>query len=255
LSRTSTPLGHAEDGELVTRTYALTDGSMDKGSLARKISEVTAAVKHPPQSGFHKFNKFHYSTRDDIFGVIRGELAQRKVAVLPSILSVRHEDTGRTTKSGNPISRIVVRVSVALVDSESGEEFEQTWEGESHTDDDKGVQQAVTQALRFWATNTFMLLDGSDEQLHGNAGTQNETVHRQSADSPADTIKARLKRLGFSDQQQNGFLQFIATTENVGSIADVHPGRLQMWASRMNASPDNEARDKVLNVLNEQEAA
>lgn len=228
-------------------------------TLAQKIAAVTAAVKHPPQSGHNKFHNYKYSTRDDIFGVIRGELAERGVAVLPSVMSVERDSTGRTSKSGAVTMRFAVRVSIVMVDSETGEEAEQIWEGESHTEDDKGVPQAVTQALRFWATNTFMLLDGSDEQMYGKPGTQAPTssssgpppqkVNRQQASAGATDAKshmaARLKGLGFELDDVKAFFAYIADSDDAADIDAVHPGKLKMWADRMNNASDEQVNEKV----------
>lgn len=235
-------------------------------SLAQKIAAVTAAVKHPPQSGHNKFHNYRYSTRDDIFGVIRGELAARGVAVMPSVMSVERLPTGRKSKSGAETIRFVVRVSIVLVDSESGEDSEQVWEGESHTEDDKGVPQAVTQALRFWATNTFLLLDGSDEQMYGQAGTQTPSgppppnVHREPA-PPSDAgteakgqMAARMKALGYELDDVKAFFAFIAMRDGSPWIDAVHPGKLALWAERMAGGTDAAIKTKVDEALQEMRA-
>lgn len=237
-------------------------------SLAAKIADVMASVKHPPQSGRHKYHNYSYSTRDDIFGSIRDELASREVAVFPQVLSVERRPTGKQTKNGDEIVCIAVTVSVNLVDSETDERFEQLWQGEAHTDDDKGVQQAVTQALRFWATNTFMLLDGSDEQMYGKPGTQSgssrgnaSSVRRKKATpTPADSataIRKRLVSLDFEPDQIKLFEAYIAGVEEVDTIGDVHAGRLRLWARRIEDASDEDVRGKVLDAIagDDEEAA
>lgn len=221
-------------------------------NLAKKISEVIAAVKHPPQSGHNKFHGYSYSTRDDIFGVIRHELAARGVAVLPEVVEVIREGGDKV----GGMTRIIVKLRVTLADGESGETATQAWEGESHTKDEKGVQQAVTQALRFWAVNTFMLLDGSDEQMYGQPGTQTsqthaQPVHRQSAPpaDPREGLRKRLAALNFNSEAFARFGAYIARVERVAAFEDVPRSRLNVWLNRMSLTDDVQAAAKIKQIL------
>jgi hypothetical protein len=208
-------------------------------TIAQKLADVTASVRQPPQSGRNTYHNYDYSTRDDIFGVIRGELSSRGVAVLPSIEDVQRTNTGKTTKSGLPIVNTLVTVKILLVDAESGESLQQTWQGEAEGEDDKNVPKAVTQALRFWATNTFMLLDGSDEQMYGQPGTQSapqRNVRRQESSEPV-TVENQTARIvkvlngaGFNDQQAEMYLDHIAKKEGAQDVSALPAARLKSWA-------------------------
>lgn len=225
-------------------------------SLAKKLAEVVSAVKHPPQSGHNKFHRYDYSTRDDIFGVIRGELSKRGVVIVPSVEEVVHHDTGRVSKGGAATVRFNVRVRIIITDGE--EEYVSAWWGESHTEDDKGIQQAVTQALRFWATNTFMLLDGSDEQMYGQAGTQTDNVRREESGPTLKGAKValanRLAGLGYDADQQRAFAAYVASSQSVSNIDEVPADKLQRLVDSMVALDDAAARAKVNTIIN-QEAA
>ncbi|MFU8807231.1 MAG: ERF family protein, partial [Bradymonadaceae bacterium] len=214
-------------------------------SLAKKIAEVMLAVKSPPQTGRNKFLGYQYSTRDDIFGVIRGELGKRGVAVLPEVLSVVREPTGRTTKSGAETMRVNVEMAVTLIDGESGEERRQLWAAEAQTEDEKGVPQAITQGLRFWAVNTFLLCDGSDEQMYGEPGTQvgaGQPVHRKEAPptNPRQAIIDRLRGLLYNDESIAAFGGYVARFEKAAHFNDVEPGRLMVWAGKLKAMSDQD---------------
>lgn len=230
-------------------------------TLANKIADVIRSVKAPAQSGYHTFNRFHYSTRDDIFMAIRGELASRGVAAIPSVELLSLESAGETKRGGSQM-RALVRVTMTLIDSESGETLTQQWVGEAVTSDDKGIQGAATQAIRFWAVNTFMLCDGSDEQIYDKPGTQatapakNHQVKREEA-PPADPRRALVKRLydlGLSEEQAKLFGGFIAKHENVESARQVSDARMRMWLDRLKSKADDDARQSVLSAL-EQMAA
>lgn len=222
-------------------------------SIAKKKADIIRAVKSPPQSGYNSFNKYKYSTRDDIFVVVRGELAQRNLAISTSILSVDHQLTGKKTKSGLDTMRIVVEMRISIEDGDTDEKEHHTWFAEAQTEDEKGIPQAVTQGMRFWLVNTFLLCDGSDEQLHGAAGTQvdSQPVHRKEA-PPADPRQAifeRLRGLRYSDDGIARFCGYVAQAEKVTLFNDVDPGRLMIWAGRLKAMSDKDIQDRMAKIM------
>lgn len=234
-------------------------------TLGKKIAEVIANVSHPPQSGTHDYMGYDYSTRDDIFGVIREELASRGVVALPSVELLNLDECGKTSK-GRVQYRALVNVTVQLVCGETGESTTQKWCGEAITTEDKGIPAAATQAIRFWAVNTFMLLDGSDEQIYGNPGTQkgrsqtsNHNINRrQSPPSEEDDrarIANRLRQLDFNDKQIASFGNYIASVEEVGNFDDVPATRVRVWADQVCSTGDDEVRNRILNALQQDQAA
>lgn len=237
--------------------------STPKSSIAKKIAEVTAAVKHPPQTGRNKHLNYDYSTRDDIFGVIRGELAQRGVAVMPSVIAVQREPTGASTRSGSPTMRVTVEVEIALSDGD--EQIVQSWQGEAHTHDDKGVPQAVTQALRFWAVNTFMLLDGSEDGMYRNASSTPSNARSASTPEPQEVpapqentreaIVAFLSGIGFKTEQIVSFGQWIAARENAPNIKAVPDDRLPVYLASLRKRSEEDARKMVMAKIKSKDAA
>lgn len=214
-------------------------------TLTRKLAEVVSAVKHPPKSGNNKFHKYDYSTRDDIFGAVRGELASRGVSIFPEVLEVV-----RCPVAPGEMNRVIARMRITLCDSETGENFAQLWEGESHTKDEKGVPQAVTQALRFWAVNTFMLLDGSDEQLHGNVSTPAQNVQRQEPPTnPLADLASLLKGLGYDADQVKTFGAGLAIMEETENIQAIPEARLRVLADNLSSRPEAEAKSSINKVM------
>lgn len=230
-------------------------------SIAKKIAEVTENVRMPAKTGSNKHLGYDYSTRDDIFAVIRKELSARGVSVLPSVVRVERTETGAKTRSGSPTQRVAVEVEITMVSEEGS--HTQTWHGEAHTHDDKGVQQAVTQALRFWAVNTFMLLDGSDEQIAGSypapagspASASNVHSARPAPQGAGDLIQkviSRLKELQFSEQQVTAFGRFCAQKEQVSALKEVPVARLAKYMATLQGA-DDQVRKRVLKAIKQVE--
>lgn len=218
--------------------------------IAKKISEVIATVKQPMKSARNQHLKYDYSTKDDIFEVVREAMAKKNLAIAPSMELVERIE-GAKTKSGAIQFMSRIRLTVIIIDGDSGESLTTTWEGESITSDDKGLPQAATQAMRFWAINTFMLMDGANEELsQGDTVARKESVIVQEA-PPADVLAAietRVRRLRFTDDQLEDFLGYIARIEKVEDVEDVPPHRLLAWHNRMEKQ-DDKACTETINKL------
>lgn len=223
-------------------------------SLAKKLVLIRRHIKDPIKSGRNKFHNYDYSTKDDVFEVLRPALAEFGVAALPSQTAVRFIDTNTKTKSGVPIRKVVVEMTVTLIDEDSGETFVQHLVGESDTEDDKGIPQATTQALRFWAINTFQLLDGEVEYMDEVHTSPPKTtkIHREEAtptrDESIKTIESRFRELEFSKAQYELFRGWVAKKEEVERFEDLSDARLLVWANNLQKA-DEPVRKRLLQIL------
>lgn len=224
--------------------------------IAKKISEVIATVKQPMKSARNQHLKYDYSTKDDIFEVVREAMAKKNLAIAPSMELVERIE-GAKTKSGAIQFMSRIRLTVIIIDGDSGESLTTTWEGESITSDDKGLPQAATQAMRFWAINTFMLMDGANEELsQGDTVARKESVIVQEA-PPADVLAAietRVRRLRFTDDQLEEYLSYIARKEKADSIDDVPEHKLLAWHNRMEKRDDRDMTELINNLIGGKEA-
>lgn len=227
--------------------------------IAQKLAQIISNIRQPERSGYHSYQDYEYSTRDDLFRVIRCELANHGIAIIPSVECTSLEPAGETSK-GKPQVRAQVRLTVRLIDGESGEEMESTWDGEAVTTEDKGIQQAATQAVRFWCVNTFLLMDGSDEQMYGKSGAsggQTTNVHRQQSSytDPLDAMYQKLRSAGFSDDQISTWLDgYVADIEGAEMIGEVLESRLHAWADKVCSATDEQVRAKVMDALSDDAA-
>lgn len=231
--------------------------------IAKKVASIINDIQQPEQSGENTYDGFEYSTRDDIFRVVKPQLAAHGIAMLVSVETLETVQVGKTN-SGKPQFLTRVRVDVKLVDEGENNTLEASWEGEAIDHGGRGVQQAATQAIRFWMTNTFLLTDGSEEAIYqgspnaGNGQGQVQNVQRQKASSTKQQDSSKLVKkvrdLNFNDQQVEEFKRHIARTYNVASFDQVPAGRIKRWYELMGEKSDAEARQTIMNLIGAQAA-
>jgi len=212
-------------------------------SLTEKLTQVTEQIEKPDKSGYLSYADHKYSTKDDLFDVMRVILADHGIDFAPSAELTHYSHEGET--------HAVVTVEVTLTDAETGEVQTSNWVGAAEGDD-KTVAAASTQAIRFWIVNKFQLSDGMVEGVYGNETRESDqSVHRdqpQTEDDDAiDDIRDRLTNdLEFSADQIDAYEDYIARVEGVDSIAGVAPNRLSAWADKMYEVPDGNLRESIL---------
>lgn len=219
----------------------------ETATLAAKLVRVMADIKQPAQSKRHEYQKFDYSTRDDIFQVVRVALVHAGIAVTTSLTLVSQEAASPTSR-GVAQTRSLVRLDVLLIDSETGEELPTTWVGEAVTTEDKGIQGAATQAARFWAIQQFMLMDGRESELHSDEGPAAPEPARQrvQTSSVVGEIKGSLSAKGLSDVEVGQMLAYIVAQEKVGKLEQVK--KLNVWAKRLAEASVEDIRKRIEKV-------
>lgn len=217
-------------------------------SLPVKIAEMIQQVQQPHQSGQHPHKRFKYSTRDDLFAVLRGLCASRGIVIVPSVELVSLERVHDTNK-GAAQYRAVVKLHVTVTDGK--DELRSQWVGESYSTDETAIQSAATQAMRFFLINTFMLFDGEGEVDYSAATPGEQTKQVPAPPKPNEAVaelEQLLQRAGLEAQEVVAFLAWIAEQESKRAIGQVAPERLKLWVSKLSArgaSLADEARRRI----------
>lgn len=231
-------------------------------SIAAKKAAIMATIAQPLQSGYNKFGGYKYSTRDDIYSVVRRALSEHNIGLSTSLRLHDLQDAGSSGR-GNAQTRAIVEVTVTLTDADTGEQDVSTWYGESVATDDKGIQQAGTQAIRFWCVSNFMLMDGSDEQMYDKPGTQHSAskprVQRSSATpSNQDSITKLGKMivaLGFSREQAKAYLAYVAQVGGAKKIDATPKDVIDKFIQKFDNADDEQVRQGITKRIAQQEAA
>jgi len=128
-------------------------------TLVTKLAEVMAAVERVPKRGRNDFHGYDYATEADIAGVIRKELADRKVMLIPSVESADRVPVG---DKGSVLTTLAM--SFTFLDGESGEELTRKWAGAGTDKEDKGLYKAMTGGEKYFLLKTFLMPTGDDPE-------------------------------------------------------------------------------------------
>lgn len=156
-------------------------------SLYAKIAQVQAEIgglKSDKTANVGQY-KYDYITDSAMFAQVRGKLAPLGVATFVSVESEEQRDV-----------MTVVHVKVTFVD-ESGEQFSIKGVGYGTDRADKGCGKAITSAVRYAFTKTF--LQGGDEDPEQEYIERAPRVNGQAtapAPSPYDLIREQLDIIG-----------------------------------------------------------
>lgn len=146
------------------------------GELAKALAKVMGNVGRVPKNGYNSYSKYHYATESDVLDHIRPLLSGEGVAVFFNCTEVEYLE--------NCIVR--VKAEIVLVHGESGDSMTMTSFGESRDADrsgkrqDKGLYQAMTGAMKYWAFKTFLISTGDDPETdRGNQPAQQAPAQQQ----------------------------------------------------------------------------
>ena len=220
-------------------------------SIAKKIQLVTRDIKQPAKTQKHPTKKFDYSSRDDLFAVVRQLLVQQELAFVHKLDLIAHERIHDTAR-GFAQYRAVVRLTVKIFDDTDSITSE--WIGEGISSDETSIQSAATQAMRFFLINTFMLFDGEGEAQYGaQAPGETTKVVEPKPEGVAAQIAAYCVGNGVSDADTEAFLDYIRLSEKKRSIEQVPDPVLNNWLNKIKAMPQDAFVERVAKAISRKE--
>src|SRR5690349_7370854 len=108
-------------------------------SVVTKLSQIMAEVTHVPKNGRNDFHKYDYATEADIVASVRKAMAERKLIMVPKVISNSRTNDGTTTQ-----------VVFTVWDGDTGEYLEVApVVGEGHDKSDKGPYKSLTGAVKY----------------------------------------------------------------------------------------------------------
>jgi hypothetical protein len=159
-------------------------------SLVSKLAEVMAAVERIPKRGRNDFHKYDYATEADIVAVVRQELAQRHIMLMPEILKETRTPVG---DKGSVLTTLEMQME--FIDGESGETLLKRWLGCGTDKEDKGAYKAMTGGEKYFLLKTFLMPTGDDPEADDDkdrkpAGANGHSVQatRSAPPPPRETV-------------------------------------------------------------------
>ena len=116
-------------------------------NLANKLILVMSECSDIRKSGTNDFHKYKYITSADILEKVNAALVKHKIAslVTPEVISA----SDVLNAKGNVEHLVTVKVSITLIDSESGEELYISGIGSGQDSGDKAAMKAQTAAIKY----------------------------------------------------------------------------------------------------------
>ena len=140
-------------------------------NLHQKLAEAALSIKGVEKDGRNDFHKYDYTSAEGLLRTVRGELLERGIVLLPSVLAI--EERPVKTAKGNDSTVTTVRMEFALVDSETGEREDQTWAGTGDDPGDKGLYKAYTGAIKTFLRELLLLPMGDDPEADAQTDARN----------------------------------------------------------------------------------
>lgn len=138
---------------------------MSEKTLHKKLAAIMGEIGTVEKKGYNAFHKYSYVTESDLTEAIRSKLASKGIVIIPSLRSVRHEDTLTTAE-----------MTFKFVDSETGEEESADWAGTGDDKSDKGLYKAYTGSLKYFLMKTFLISQGDDPEGDESADRRAEST-------------------------------------------------------------------------------
>lgn len=155
-------------------------------SILAKLHAVMSAVDYIQKDKENTFHRYKYASEQAIKEALHTELVKNKVIFGVSVTG--SNKTPITTAKGNQSFVTDVKLTYAFWDVDSGESVTGEFIGTGEDPSDKGTYKAITGAIKYILTSTFLIPTGDDAE----ADTEEKAPPKQpSTTKPAGTpVKA-----------------------------------------------------------------
>lgn len=128
---------------------------MSENKLAKKLAEVMNIVAYVAKDGQNSFHKYKYASAEKVYQKVNAELSKRGVAVSSKVEILHCNET---------LANVIARVTLTLVDGESGESLDIQGAGQGSDKGDKATMKAVTAATKYALATGFLISWGDDPE-------------------------------------------------------------------------------------------
>ena len=130
--------------------------------LAKKLIAVMQECRYVAKNGVNTFHKYKYATCADVLEMVNAAFVKHGIAsiTVPEVVDL-HEVT---TAKGSTEHIATVKVTIKLVDADSGESLEISGMGSGQDSGDKAVMKAQTAAIKYAYLLSFAISTGDDPE-------------------------------------------------------------------------------------------
>ena len=162
-------LNNALLGKLPSTNNDTTPEPSGKVKLYQKILKVYEDVKYIQKDKRNAFHGYNYASEAAIKEKLHESfLANGLILLPPTVLSLEDTEPVTTVKEGGKESKgnflTTVHVRFTIADTETGAEVYGETFGRGSDNSDKGIYKAITGALKYWLTTSFLIATGDDPE-------------------------------------------------------------------------------------------
>ena len=130
--------------------------------LAKKLIAVMQECRYIAKNGVNTFHKYKYATCADVMEMVNAAFVKHGIAsiTVPEVVDL-HEVT---TAKGSTEHIATVKITIKLVDADSGESLEISGMGSGQDSGDKAVMKAQTAAIKYAYLLSFAISTGDDPE-------------------------------------------------------------------------------------------
>src|SRR3990167_6897790 len=208
---------------------------MEKKEILKKLHKVMSAISYIQKDKVNEFHRYAYASEEVIKKALHKEFVDQGILLFVNILNERRDIIQVSSKTGTRETGITtMNVGYEFVDIETGQSISGTFVGSGEDSGDKGLYKAITGAIKYILTTTFLIPTGNDPEVaddktptvnYGDAPVKKKWTPKTAPVDKFLHIKSQLKELGhdprtmkLADELVFGLTGLNITDENINEI-------------------------------------
>ena len=144
--------------------------------IAKKLIEIMKECRFISKSGVNQSQNYKYTTTADVMEKVNTALTNHGIAsiVNPEIIEFKEV----TTSKGNIANLATVKVTINLIDAESGETCTISGIGSGQDFNDKAIMKAQSAAIKYAYLLSFAIATGDDDSDRRDRNDRNDNSRK-----------------------------------------------------------------------------
>ena len=194
---------------------------MENKLILKKLHNVMTAISYIQKDKVNEFHRYSYASEEVIKKALHKEFVAQGIMFFMDILENIVHDKQIETKSGRRDTSITgIKVKYSFVDVESGEYIQGTFAGTGEDTGDKGLYKAITGAIKYILTTTFLIPTGNDPENEETSGREKLPKDAHGGVQPKSGTARQTERLnddptGLENDQE---MQLLAKKERIAKM-------------------------------------
>jgi hypothetical protein len=158
-----------------------------RAALYRKLHAVMKDVQYIQKDAQNDFHRYRYASEAAIKGALHKAFVEHGIIFMMGVLDVQEREGGET-KSGKRqwITRAMMQYE--FTDIDTGYSITNTFAGQGIDGEDKGLYKAITGALKYVLTTSFLIETGDDPESETDQGQRRKAAMTKTIEKAASGV-------------------------------------------------------------------